>query len=218
MLNEVARRLLLIAVVAWCGAAAAQDSAPTLIPSPAMDESPASGGMQKAVLAGGCYWGTQGLFEHVKGIRRVTAGYSGGKSDSDGGAESVMITYDPKVITYGQLLRIFFSVVHDPTQLNRQGPDEGVAYRSDVFYVNDDQRRIATAYLTQLEQAKAFPAKVVTRLDAFDKFHAVPLSEQDFMLKNPHLDYIVVNDRPKLASLKRLFPAAYREAPVEFTE
>ncbi len=207
-----------VAVVLWCGAASAQEAAPTLTPSPAIDESAASGGMQKAVLAGGCYWGTQGLFEHVKGIRRVTAGYSGGKSDSDGGAESVMITYNPKVITYGQLLQIFFSVVHDPTQLNRQGPDEGVAYRSDVFYVNNEQQRVATAYLTQLEQAKVFPAKIVTRLDAFDKFHAVPLSDQDFMLKNPHLDYIVVNDRPKLASLKRLFPALYREAPVEFTE
>ena len=218
MLNEAVRRVLIIAAVAWCGAALAQESAPALAPPPAVDEPPASSGMQKAVLAGGCYWGTQGLFEHVKGIRRVTAGYAGGRSDSDGGAESVMITYNPKLITYGQLLQIFFSVVHDPTQLNRQGPDEGSAYRSDVFYLNDEQRRIATAYLTQLEQAKVFPAKIVTRLDAFDKFHAVPLSEQDFMLKNPHLDYIVRNDRPKLASLKRLFPAAYRELPVEFAE
>lgn len=218
MRNYLARLLTTAAFVAWCGVALAEESTPTLAPPPAVDETGASGGVQKAVLAGGCYWGTQGLFEHVKGIRRVTAGYSGGRSDNDGGAESVMITYDPKVITYGQLLRIFFSVVHDPTQLNRQGPDEGAAYRSDVFYLNDEQRRVATAYLAQLEQAKIFPGKIVTRLDAFDKFHAVPLSEQDFMIRNPHLEYIVVNDRPKLASLKRLFPAAYRELPVEFTE
>ena len=218
MCNKLARPLLMVAFTAWCVAALAHDSAPTLTPPPALDESAASGGVQKAVLAGGCYWGTQGLFEHVQGIRRVTAGYSGGRSDSDGGAESVMITYNPKVISYGQLLQIFFSVVHDPTQLNRQGPDEGTAYRSDVFYLNDEQRRVATAYLAQLEQAKVFPGKIVTRLDAFDKFRAVPLSEQDFMIKNPHLEYIVISDRPKLASLKRLFPAFYRELPVEFTE
>ena len=190
--------------------------ASTLAPQPALDNPLARGDAQKAVLAGGCYWGTQGIFEHVKGVSRVAAGYSGGRSDKDGGAESVMITFDPNVISYGQLLRIFFSVVHDPTQLNRQGPDEGVEYRSDIFYLNDEQRRIAEAYIAQLDQAKVFSNRIVTRLDPFDKFHQVDMDQQDFMIKNPRSEYIVVNDQPKLADLKQLFPSAYRQLPVEF--
>ena len=127
----------------------------------------ASGASEKADLAGGCYWGTQGIFEHVKGIERVVAGFTGGHSDDDGGAESVMITFNPKVITYGQLLQIFFSVVHDPTQLNRQGPDVGTGYRSDIFYMSNEQRRIAQAYIAQLGHAKVFAKPIVTRVDAF---------------------------------------------------
>ncbi len=188
----------------------------TLLPPPALDNPRASGGAQKAVLAGGCYWGTQGVFEHVKGVKRVVAGYSGGRNDHDGGAESVLITFDPDAISYGQLLQIFFSVVHDPTQLNRQGPDEGVAYRSDIFYTSADQQRVAAAYIAQLEQAKVFSAPIVTRMDAFDKFHPVDVSQQDFIIKNPRLDYVVSNDRPKIDSLKKLFPLVYRESAVEF--
>jgi peptide-methionine (S)-S-oxide reductase len=198
-----------------CGAALSEEAS-MVIPPPALDDPHSPGEAQKAVLAGGCYWGTQGIFEHVNGIKRVVAGYSGGSSDSDGGAEAVMITFDPNVISYGQLLQIFFSVVHDPTQLNRQGPDVGVAYRSDVFYMNEEQRRIAEAYIAQLDSAKVYPAKIVTRVDAFSKFHAAGNDQQDFMIKNPHLEYIDVNDRPKLASLKRLFPSAYKPFPVEF--
>jgi peptide-methionine (S)-S-oxide reductase len=190
--------------------------ASTVIPKPVLDNPLAPGDTQKAVLAGGCYWGTQGLFEHVKGVKRVAAGFSGGRSDQDGGAESVMITFDPNVISYGQLLQIFFSVVHDPTQLNRQGPDEGPGYRSDIFYLDAEQQRIATAYIAQLEQAKVFPIRIVTRLDTFQKFHQVDLGQQDFMIKNPRMDYIVINDRPKVAALKRLFPSSYLEFPVEF--
>lgn len=189
---------------------------PTAIPPPAAGEAHASGTAEKADLAGGCYWGTQGVFEHVKGIKRVVAGFTGGHSDDDGGAESVMITFDPKVISYGQLLQIFFSVVHDPTQLNRQGPDVGTGYRSDIFYMSDEQRRIAQAYIAQLGHANAFPRPIVTRVDAFRAFNQVDVSQQDFMIKNPHLEYIEVNDVPKLASLKRLFPDAYRSLPRQF--
>jgi peptide-methionine (S)-S-oxide reductase len=215
MFKELTICRLLALLLFSCGAALGQEAS-TAVPPPTLDSSRTSGAAQKAVLAGGCYWGTQGIFEHVKGVKRVVAGYSGGRSDSDGGAESVMITFDPNVISYGQLLQIFFSVVHDPTQLNRQGPDQGIAYRSDIFYMNDEQRRIAQAYIAQLDQAKVFPASIVTRVDAFEKFNQADISQQDFMIKNPNTDYIVVNDRPKLASLKRLFPAAYRDFPVEF--
>jgi peptide-methionine (S)-S-oxide reductase len=202
--------LLVSACTAW------GQEKPTVIPPPASHDAHATSGSEKADLAGGCYWGTQGIFEHVKGIDRVVAGFTGGHSDDDGGAESVMITYNPKVITYGQLLQIFFSVVHDPTQLNRQGPDVGSGYRSDIFYMSDAQRRIAQAYIAQLGQAKLFPKPIVTRIDAFTKFNQVDLSQQDFMIKNPHLDYIEVNDVPKLASLRRLFPAAYRPLPRQY--
>jgi len=203
--------LLLTSCVAW-----GQESPPKVLPPPAVDDPNPSGNSEKAVLAGGCYWGTQGIFEHVKGIKRVVAGFTGGHSDEDGGAESVMITFDPKVISYGRLLQIFFSVVHDPTQLNRQGPDDGPGYRSDIFYMNDEQHRIAQAYIAQLGQAKVFPAPIVTRLDPLPAFNPVPLSQQDFMTKNPHLDYIEVNDVPKVASLKRLFPASFRSLPLQY--
>lgn len=207
---------LALGVLLMCCGAAWSQEASTVIPPPALDVPHSPGGTQKAVLSGGCYWGTQGIFEHVNGVKRVVAGYSGGRSDSDGGAESVMITFDPKVVSYGQLLQIFFSVVHDPTQVNRQGPDVGVAYRSDVFYLDNEQRHIAEAYIAQLDDAKVFPAKIVTRVDAFRTFHPADDSQQDFMIKNSRLEYIVVNDRPKLASLKRLFPSAYKEHPVQF--
>jgi peptide-methionine (S)-S-oxide reductase len=217
MLKEptLRRALALAAFLMLCGAALGQE-APTVIPAPGLDNPHAPGATQKAVLAGGCYWGTQGIFEHVTGVKRVVAGYSGGRSHDDGAAEAVTILFDPNVISYGQLLQIFFSVVHDPTQLNRQGPDVGISYRSDIFYLNDEQQRIAQAYIAQLDGAQVFPAKIVTRVDAFKVFHQVDTDQQDYMIKNPHLDYLVVNDRPKLASLKRLFPSSYKEFPTEF--
>ena len=211
MFRSLAVSVLLIGACTASG----QEKA-TVIPPPAAGESHASGSSEKADLAGGCYWGTQGVFEHVRGIKQVVAGFTGGHSDDDGGAESVLITFDPKVISYGQLLQIFFSVVHDPTQLNRQGPDVGTGYRSDIFYMSDEQRRIAQAYIAQLGHANAFPKPIVTRVDAFSAFNQVDLSQQDFMIKNPHLDYIEVNDVPKLASLKRLFPDAYRPMPRQY--
>jgi peptide-methionine (S)-S-oxide reductase len=211
MYRSLAVSLLLLGACAAWG-----QEKPTVIPPPALAGSPPSGSSEKAVLAGGCYWGTQGVFEHVRGIKRVVAGFTGGHSDEDGGAESVMITFDPKVISYGQLLQIFFSVVHDPTQLDRQGPDVGPGYRSDIFYMNDEQHRIAQAYIAQLDRAKVYPRPIVTRIDAFPGFNPVVLDQQDFMLKNPHLDYIEVNDMPKLESLKQLFPASYRLVPVQY--
>lgn len=189
---------------------------PTVIPPPAAAGAHLSGTSEKADLAGGCYWGTQGIFEHVKGIERVVAGFTGGHSDGDGGAESVMITFDPRVISYGRLLQIFFSVVHDPTQLNRQGPDVGSGYRSDIFYMSQAQRRTAQAYIAQLGHANVFARPIVTRVDAFSTFNPVGLDQQDFMIRNPHLPYIEVNDVPKLASLERLFPASYRPLPLRY--
>lgn len=212
MHRPLALALLLIGSCAAWG----QEAPPTVIPPPTVDDSPASGSAQKAVLAGGCYWGTQGIFEHVKGITHVVAGFAGGHSDDDGGAESVMITFDPKVISYGRLLQIFFSVVHDPTQLNRQGPDIGPGYRSDIFYVDDAQRHIAQSYIAQLDASKVYSKPIVTRVDALPAFHPVDLSQQDFMIKNPYLDYIRVNDVPKLASLKQLFPASFNLMPREY--
>jgi peptide-methionine (S)-S-oxide reductase len=211
MFRSFAVSLLLIGA----GTASGQEK-PTVIPPPAVAGARVSGASDKADLAGGCYWGTQGVFEHVNGIKRVVAGFTGGHSDDDGGAESVMITFDPKVISYGRLLQIFFSVVHDPTQLNRQGPDVGTGYRSDIFYMSDEQRRIAQTYIAQLGHANVYPKPIVTRVDAFTRFNPVDLSQQDFMIKNPQLQYIEVNDVPKLASLKRLFPDAYRPLPLQY--
>jgi peptide-methionine (S)-S-oxide reductase len=214
--HKLSRILTLVLVLTGSSLACAQEAPPRVIPPPAVDDSHPAGGSEKALLAGGCYWGTQGLFEHVKGIKRVVAGFSAGHNDEDGGAESVMITFDPKVLSYGRLLQIFFSVVHDPTQLDRQGPDVGPGYRSDIFYMTDEQRRIAQSYIAQLEQAKVFPARIVTRVDSFSTFNPVGLDQQDYMVKNPHLDYIEVNDVPKVANLKRLFPASYRSLPLQY--
>lgn len=212
------RFLAVALLLIGAGAALGQEAPPRVIPPPAVHGASDSGSSEQALLAGGCYWGTQGIFEHVKGITRVVAGFSAGTSDEDGGAESVMITFDPKVLSYGRLLQIYFSVVHDPTQLNRQGPDVGPGYRSDIFYMNPEQRRIAQAYIAQINRAKVFGTPIATRVDAFTSFHPVDLSQQDVMRKNPHLVYIEVNDLPKLASLKRLFPDAYRASPLEYRE
>lgn len=209
-------RSLTVAILLAGACTAWGQEKPTVIPAPALGGTRASGASEKADLAGGCYWGTQGIFEHVKGIEHVVAGFTGGHSDDDGGAESVMITFNPKVITYSQLLQIFFSVVHDPTQLNRQGPDVGTGYRSDIFYLSNQQRHIAQAYIAQLGHAKVFAKPIVTRVDAFSGFNAVGLDQQDFMVKNPHLEYIEVNDLPKLASLEQLFPASYAPLPREY--
>ena len=176
----------------------------------------ASSSKQTAVFAGGCFWGTQAVFERVKGVLKTTAGYSGGSAETatyrqvitetTGHAESVEVIYDPAKITYGQLLRIFFSVAHDPTQLNRQGPDVGASYRSAIFYANDEQKRIATAYIAELDAAKVFPAKIVTEVTPLKAFYRAEDYHQDFALKNPDHPYIQICDLPKIEALKKQFP------------
>jgi len=175
-----------------------------------------SAGKQKAVFAGGCFWGTQAVFERVKGVVKTTAGYAGGSAstatydqvttETTGHAESVEVIYDPSKITYGQLLRIFFSVAHDPTQLNRQGPDVGTSYRSAIFYVGDEQKRIATAYIAQLDEEKVFSGKIVTEVTPLKGFYRAEDYHQDYALHNPTNPYIQVCDRPKIESLKAQFP------------
>jgi peptide-methionine (S)-S-oxide reductase len=192
------------------------------VPPPAQDL-PATPGLQTVVLSGGCFWGVQGVFEHVNGVERAVAGYAGGAADTaeyetvstgtTGHAESVQITYDPQKITFGHILQIFFSVVTDPTELNRQGPDEGTQYRSEVFATNPDQARIARAYIAQLDTAHAFDSKIVTRVDTLPAFYPAESYHQDFLVTHPDYPYIVYNDAPKVAALKTLFPRDYRPQP-----
>ncbi len=194
------------------------------VPPPAVDDSLAPGGPKTAVFAGGCFWGVQGVFEHVKGVTRAVAGYTGGEAGTaqyetvstgrTGHAESVEITYDPGVITYGQLLHIYFSVVTDPTELNRQGPDHGTQYRSTIFVQDPRQKTIAEDYIAQLGQAHAYPEPIVTTLEPFKAFYPAEDYHQDFLVHNPHYPYIAINDMPKVEDLEKLFPADYRAQPV----
>jgi peptide-methionine (S)-S-oxide reductase len=190
-------------------------------PKPLLDASLAAGkSQQTAVLAGGCFWGVQAVFEHLKGVRSVTAGYSGGRVNSPGyemvssgltgHAESVSIVFDPSQISFGQILMIFFSVAHDPTQLNRQGPDDGTQYRSAIFYSNEEQRRIATAYIAQLDAAKVYPRKIVTEVTPFKAFFRAEEYHQDYLQTHTDQPYIVYNDLPKLEHLRKQFPEMYR--------
>ncbi|HJX00806.1 MAG TPA: peptide-methionine (S)-S-oxide reductase MsrA [Terriglobales bacterium] len=192
------------------------------IPAPAADAAlSAAAGKQTAVFAGGCFWGTQTVFQRVKGVLKTTAGYAGGSAstatydqvttETTGHAESVEVVYDPSKITYGQLLRIFFSVAHDPTELNRQGPDVGTSYRSVIFYSNDEQRRIATAYIAQLDAAKVFPKRIVTEVTPLKGFYRAEDYHQDYALHHPDNPYILICDRPKIGALKEQFPDLFVE-------
>jgi peptide-methionine (S)-S-oxide reductase len=179
----------------------------------------ATSGQQTAVVAGGCFWGIQAVFQHVKGVIRATSGYSGGSAKTaeyeivstgeTGHAESVEIVYDPSQITYGELLRIFFSVAHDPTQLNRQGPDEGTQYRSSIFYANDEQRRIAEAYIAQLDKARVFPRPLVTKVVPLQAFYPAEAYHQNYAALHPSQPYIMYNDAPKVEHLRQEFPDLY---------
>lgn len=182
-----------------------------------------SGALQTAVLAGGCFWGTQGVFEHVKGVHQVLAGYSGGEratavyetvsTGTTGHAESIQVTFDPAVVSYADLLQIYFSVAHDPTELNRQGPDTGSQYRSEIFYADAAQQKTALDYIAQLNQAHVFSHPIVTRVDPLKGFYPAESFHQDFLVRNPRYPYIVINDLPKIANLKREFPQSYVDQP-----
>ena len=216
---------IILCLVTWTAFRALGARAPETpkfpFPVPATDSPLATTkGHQTAIFAGGCFWGVQAVFEHLKGVSEVTSGYSGGfvKSPSyesvslgvTGHAETVSITYDPSKITYGQLLMIFFSVAHDPTQWNRQGPDTGSQYRSAIFYTSEEQKRIAQAYITQLEAAKVYSRRIATKVESFQAFYRAENYHQDFLKNNPDNPYIVYNDLPKLENLKKDFPGLYK--------
>ena len=209
-----------LASVTACGAESA-----VVVPAPAVDSPKAAGSAQTAVLAGGCFWGVQGVFQHMRGVRQAVSGYAGGdrasadyetvSSGRSSHAESVQITYDPAQVSFGEILQVFFSVVHDPTQLDRQGPDHGAQYRSAIFYANDEQKRIAEAYIAQLEKAKVYRGSIVTRVDPLDeRFFEAEGYHQDYMINNPRNPYIVINDLPKVQNFARTFPALYRPQAV----
>jgi peptide-methionine (S)-S-oxide reductase len=190
------------------------------LPDPAADIPLAkASSVDTAVFAGGCFWGVEAVFENVKGVSKAVSGYSGGtlaspsyeqvSSGSTGHAESVSVTYDPSKVSYGQLLKVFFSVAHNPTELNRQGPDTGTQYRSAIFYSNPEQQRVAKAYITQLQAAKAFPRPIVTEVTPLKTFYPAEEYHQDYLVRNPYQPYIVINDLPKLAALKKELPALY---------
>jgi peptide-methionine (S)-S-oxide reductase len=212
--------ILLSATVIWNRAQASGSS--VALPNPAVDAAPAAkSGQQTAVVAGGCFWGIQAVFQHVKGVKDATSGYSGGSvaspdyeevsTGSTGHAESVKITFDPSQISYGQLLKVFFSVAHDPTELNRQGPDTGSQYRSVIFYANDEQKRIAEAYISQLEHAGSFRAPIVTQVVPLKAFYAAEGYHQNYATLHPDNPYIAINDAPKVEHLRQQLPDLYKK-------
>jgi len=231
--SPVARRHLLpvlLSAAVLLGAAQLLRPAPSFagearaIPAPALDEPASSATSEVAVLGGGCFWGVQGVFQHVDGVTNAVSGYAGGeKATADyqrvsggttGHAESVRISFDPRKITYGRILQIYFSVAHDPTQLNRQGPDTGTQYRSAIFPTSAEQAEVAKAYISQLDQSHTFDAAIVTRIEPDRAFYPAETDHQDYLALHPASPYIVTNDLPKLTGLKRLFPDLYRAEPV----
>lgn len=232
MSKPLTPRKLCAALAAACGllgaAAAPAAERAFIIPPPAADQ-PADGAAQeKAVIAGGCFWGVQAVFQHVKGVTGAVSGYAGGQAGTanydavsggrSGHAEAVEITYDPKQVSYGQLLQIYFSVAHDPTQLNRQGPDHGTQYRSAVFPASDSQRKVAEAYIAQLNQAGVYPKALATRIEPLQAFYPAEGYHQDYLVRHPDSMYIVINDIPKVENLAKTFPERYRDKPVLVNE
>ncbi len=226
MLRTVRNLVFAAGIAVTCGlSAACADAVDKAIPAAAVDapkaQAPAS---ETAVLAGGCFWGMQGVFEHVRGVTRVVAGYSGGAkataiyelvgTETTGHAESVQVTFDPRVVSFGEILRVYFSVAHDPTELNRQGPDSGTSYRSEIFFASPMQEKIAQAYVTQLTAAHVFASPIVTKIEPLSGFYMAEGYHQDYLFHNPTAGYIVYNDLPKIDALKRVWPAMYREQPV----
>jgi peptide-methionine (S)-S-oxide reductase len=221
-MSRVSVRMLAMVLTVLAGTLACQagSGANGAVPAPAVDEAKATAaGKRTAVVAGGCFWGIQAVFQHVKGVISATSGYTGGtvknpdyetvSSGTTGHAESVEIVYDPSQVTYGELLRVFFSVAHDPTELNRQGPDSGTQYRSVIFYGNDEQKKIAQAYIAQLDQAKVYGHKIVTQVVALQAFYPAEGYHQNYAALHPNQPYIVYNDAPKVANLRKEFPEMY---------
>ncbi|MDB5848081.1 MAG: peptide-methionine (S)-S-oxide reductase [Rhodoferax sp.] len=212
-----------VGLAAWRVWPAFAGESAVMLPAPAADLT-AMAATDSAVFAGGCFWGVQAVFQHVKGVTNAVSGYAGGAADTarydevgsgrTGHAEAVRISYNPAEISYGQLLQIYFSVAHDPTQLNRQGPDSGTQYRSTIFPANAEQMRVAKAYIAQLDQAGVFSGKIATTVEPGGKFYAAEAYHQDFMARHPAHPYIVVNDRPKVQNLQRIFGERYRAEPV----
>ena len=216
--------LVAAALLACALPGAARQEQARMVPPPVQDEGAGSATSETAVFAGGCFWGVQGVFQHVKGVTNAVSGYAGGDKRTaqyeevgtgrTGHAESVQVTYDPRVITYGRLLQILFSVAHDPTQLDRQGPDVGPQYRSAIFPNSFGQASVAKAYIDQLMQARVFPGPIVTRIELGAAFYAAEPYHQDFLTRHPDHPYIVFNDLPKLKDLEKMFPDVYRAQPV----
>lgn len=220
--NRARLTLAGIALALSAGISFAAENA-VVIPAPAIDE-PAGAATETAVFAGGCFWGVQGVFQHVKGVKNAVSGYSGGQKETanyetvslgkTGHAESVEVTFDPKQVSYGKLLQIFFSVAHNPTQLDYQGPDQGTQYRSAIFTSSDEQKKVAEAYIAQLDKAKLFGEPIVTKISAEQGFYPAEKYHQDFLTLNPDYPYIVYNDMPKIDNLKAIFPQQFQANPV----
>ena len=214
--------LLLAALAIRTMPAASQEG--LALPAPAVDITPGQASSAVAVVAGGCFWGVQAVFQHVKGVSNAVSGYAGGAKSTatyeqtndgtTGHAESVQIIYDPRQVSYGQLLHVFFSVAHDPTQLNRQGPDTGTQYRSTIFPADAEQAAVAKAYIAQLDHSRAFKKRIVTTIEMDRPFYTAETYHQDFLVRNPRHPYIVYHDLPKIENLKRLFPDLFRTTPV----
>ena len=223
LLDPLRRMALLLGALALSACALGAEPA-TVVPAPTVDNPKVAGPTQTAVLAGGCFWGVQGVFQHVNGVHSAVSGYAGGSAQTatypqvgsgrTGHAESVRVVYDPALISYGRLLQIYFAVAHDPTELNRQGPDRGTQYRSTVFPLDAEQARVARSYIEQLNRANTFGKPLATTVEPLKAFYPAEAYHQDFMTLNPRYPYIVMHDLPKVANLKRLFPDVYRATPV----
>ena len=223
--RSVLRSAFVLALAAGFAPLAASAEPAVTIPPPAADEAVQGAGLETAVLAGGCFWGIQAVYQHVKGVTNAVSGYAGGAekdavyytvgSGRTGHAESVRVTFDPRQVSYGKILQIYFSVAHDPTELNRQGPDSGTQYRSEVFPQSEAQAKVAKDYIAQLDQAHVFKRPIATKIGAVKTaFYPAEGYHQDYAVRNPYQPYIVINDAPKVANLKKMFPDVWRDQPV----
>jgi peptide-methionine (S)-S-oxide reductase len=220
--------VLLICIMALPFARLRAEGPVQVLPPPAVDLAPGKPGLQTAVFSGGCFWGVQGVFEHIRGVTQAVSGYAGGKvakptyeqvsSGSTGHAESVRVTFDPAQISYGRLLQIFFTVALDPTQVDRQGPDWGTQYRSELFVSGPDQEKVARAYIDQLNAAHVFSAPIATRIDPAGPFYPAEAYHQDYLTLHPNTFYIAVNDMPKVQNLQTLFPRDWQDTPITVTK